>query len=132
MRRVQQAALPYAAAALGVAAITALIATVRPWNDPPNLAIAYVLLVLWLGARHGWPPAVAAALLAVPAYDRFFVPPYGTFWVSGPRELANPAVLLAAALLRGRPVTSLAAREAGALAEAQESGILYELATAAL
>src|SRR2546430_14481073 len=75
MRRVQQAALPYAAAALGVAAITALIATVRPWNDPPNLAIAYVLLVLWLGARHGWPPAVAAAALPVPGYDRVFLAP---------------------------------------------------------
>src|SRR2546430_14362472 len=113
MRRVQQAALPYAAAALGVAAITALIATVRPWNGPPNLAIGYVLLVLWLGARHGWPPAVAAALLAVLAYDWFFVPPYGTFWVSGPRELANLAVPLAAAPLGGPLGAPPAARGAG-------------------
>src|SRR5437016_638095 len=132
MRRFQPVGWPYAAAVLGVVGITASIAAVRPWLDLPNLAFAYLLLVLWLGARYGWPPAVAAALLAFTAYDWFFVPPFGTLWVSGPRELANLAVLVAAALLGGRLVASLAAREAGALAEAHESGILYELAIAAL
>src|SRR5262245_19004275 len=132
LRRIRPAALPYAAAVLGVAVISALIAAVRPWIDVPNLAVAYLLLVLWLGARHGWPPAVAAALLAFVAYDWFFVPPFGTLWISAPRELVNLVVLVAAALAGGRLVTSLAAREAGAVAEAHESGILYDLAIAAL
>jgi two-component system sensor histidine kinase KdpD len=132
LRRIPPAVLPYAAAVLGVAAISTLIAAVRPWIDVPNLAVAYLLLVLWLGARHGWPPAVAAALLAFLAYDWLFVPPFGTLWISAPRELVNLVVLVAAALAGGRLVTSLAAREAGAIAEAHESGILYDLAIAAL
>jgi two-component system sensor histidine kinase KdpD len=125
-------AAPYLAAVGGVAAITALIAVVRPWLDLPNLTAAYLLLVLWLGARYRWPPAVSAALLAFVAYDWFFVPPFGTLWISAPRELLNLVVLLVAALAGGRLVASLAAREAGAKIRAQESGILYELAIAAL
>ena len=131
-RRIRRAALPYVAALIGVAAITALIGLVRPWLDLPNLAAAYLLLVLWLGGRYGWPPAITAALLAFLAYDWFLVPPFGTLWISAPRELLNLVVLIVAALAGGRLAASLAAREAGAAAEAQESGILYELAIAAL
>jgi two-component system, OmpR family, sensor histidine kinase KdpD len=125
-------ALPYAAAVLGVAAITGAIGLVRPWVELPNLTVAYLLLVLLLGARYGWPSAVSAALLAFLAYDWFLVPPYGTLWISAPRELLNLIVLVLAALAGGRLAASLAAREAGAAAEAQESSILYELAIAAL
>ena len=132
LRRIWPAVAPYTAAMLGVAAITALIGLVRPWLDLPNLTVAYLLLVLWLGGRYGWPAAVAAAVLAFLAYDWFFVRPYGTLWISAPRELLNLVILLAAALAGGRLAASLAAREAGAAAEAQESGILYELATAAV
>ena len=132
MRRIWPAALPYVAALIGVAAITALIGSVRPWLDLPNLAVAYLLLVLWLGGRYGWPPALSAALLAFLAYDWFLVPPFGTLWISAPRELLNLVVLLLAAIVGGRLAATLAAREAGAAAEAQESGILYELAIAAL
>jgi two-component system sensor histidine kinase KdpD len=132
VRRTWPEAAPYLAAAGGVAVITAVIALVRPWLDLPNLTAAYLLLVLWLGARYGWPPAVSAALLAFVAYDWFFVPPYGTLWISAPRELLNLVVLLVAALAGGRLAASLAAREAGAKSRAQESGILYELAIAAL
>jgi two-component system sensor histidine kinase KdpD len=125
-------ALAYVEAVGGVAAITALIAGVRPWLDLPNLAVAYLLLVLWLGARHGWLPALLAAVLAFLAFDWFFVPPYGTLWISAPRELLNLVALLVAALAGVRLVASLSAREAGAVAEAQESGIVNELAITAL
>src|SRR6266446_4870428 len=111
MRKTLWHALPYIAALLGVAAITALIALVRPWLDLPNLTVAYLLLVLWLGARFGWPSAVAAALLAFVSYDWFFVPPFGTLLISAPRELLNLVVLLVAALAGGRLAASLAARE---------------------
>src|SRR5207302_5403683 len=66
------------------------------------------------------------------AYDWFFVAPFGTLFISAPRELLNLVILLVAALASGRLAASLAAREAGAQAVAQESGILYELAITAL
>lgn len=132
MTRPWRLALPYLAAAAGVAAVTALIWGVRTWLDIPNLAVAYLLLVLWLGARWGWPPAAAAALLAFAAYDWFLVPPYGTLYISAPRELLNLIVLLVAAVVGGRLAASLAASRAGAEASARESGVLNEVAIAAL
>jgi two-component system sensor histidine kinase KdpD len=132
MSRAWRLAVPYAFALAGTGAVTTLIAGVRPWIELPSLAAAYVLLVLWLGARYGWPPAVVAAGAAFVAYDWFLVPPYGTLYISAPRELVNLLVLIAAALLGGRLVAVLAARGAGAAASAEESGILYELAIAAL
>src|SRR3982074_415055 len=125
-------ALPYLAALAGVALITDVIWAVRPRPDIPNLAVAYLLLVLWVGARWGWPPAVAAAVLAFAAYDWFFVEPYGTLYISAPRELLNLVVLLMAAVVGGRLAASLAAGRAGAEASARESGVLNEVAVAAL
>jgi two-component system, OmpR family, sensor histidine kinase KdpD len=132
MRRWWSAAAPYAVTLAGVAAVTVLIGAVRPWLDAPNLAVAYLLLVLWLGARWGWPPAIVAAGLAFLAYDWFFVPPYGTLYVSAPRELLDLVVLLVAAMVGGRLSASLAAGRAGAEASARESGVLHEVALAAL
>jgi two-component system, OmpR family, sensor histidine kinase KdpD len=125
-------ALPYLVALAGVAGITALIWAVRPWLDIPNLAVAYLLLVLWVGARWGWAPAVAAAVVAFATYDWFLVPPYGTLYISAPRELLNLVVLLAAAVVGGRLVASLSAGRAGAEASARESSVLNEVAIAAL
>lgn len=125
-------ALPHAIGLLGVAAITGLIAAVRPWLDLPGLTVAYLLLVIWLGARFGWPVAVSTAVVAFAVYEWFFVPPYGTLWISAPRDVLNLAVLLVSALVASRLTATIAAQRAGAAASAEESGILYELAIAAL
>ncbi|HEY4025137.1 MAG TPA: ATP-binding protein [Candidatus Dormibacteraeota bacterium] len=132
MRALRSRALPYLAGAAGVVLVTGGIAVVRPVAVLPNLSAAYVLLVLWLSALWGWRPAVAAALLAFVAYDWFFVVPYGTLWISAPRDVLDLVLLLGAALLGARLVSTLAAQRQGAVAEAAESGILYEVAIAAL
>jgi two-component system sensor histidine kinase KdpD len=123
---------PYLAGLVGIGLVTALIATVRPFAVLPNLSAAYVLVVLFLSARWGWRPAVATALLAFVAYDFFFVAPLGTLWISAPRDVLDLAVLLAAALLGARLVSTLAHERRGAVAEAVESNILNEVAIAAL
>jgi two-component system sensor histidine kinase KdpD len=132
MGRALRLLAPYLLAVVGTAAVTGLIAALRPWIELPNLAVAYLLLVMGLGARYGWPPAVFGALLAFFAYNWFLVPPYYTLYISAPRDLVNLVVLVAAALIGGRLVAALAERSASAAASALESGILYELATAAL
>ena len=124
--------LPYLVGLVGVAAITAAIGAVKPWLDLPNLTAAYLLLVLWLGARFGWPAAVWSALLAFFVYEWFFVPPFGTIYISAAHDLWNLVVLLLAALAGGRLTATIAAQKAGAAARALESSTLYELAVAAL
>src|SRR6266487_1889715 len=132
MNRLRRRAGPYVAGLVGVGAITALIGAVRPWLDLPNMTAAYLLLVLWLAARRGWAVAVWTAVLAFLVYEWFFVPPYGTLWISATRDVLNLALLLLAALAGGRLTASIAEEKAGAAARAEESGILYELATTAL
>jgi two-component system sensor histidine kinase KdpD len=88
--------------------------------------------VLWLGARWGIGPAVAGSVAAFLLYDYFFVPPVGTFTVSGPKELLELVVLLAVALVTGQLAASLRRTQSSAEDLAAESRALYELATAAL
>ncbi|HYW25390.1 MAG TPA: ATP-binding protein [Terriglobales bacterium] len=125
-------AIPYLVGLAGVGLVTTVIAAVRPLAVLPNLSAAYLLLVLVLSARWGWRPAVASALLAFLAYDWFLVAPYGTLYISAPRDVLDLVLLLAAALLGARLVSTLARQRRGAQAEAIESGILTEVAVAAL
>ena len=124
--------VPYAAGAAGIAAITALIGVVRHWVELPTLTVAYVVLVIYLGARYGRAPALTAALLSFVVYEFFFVPPYGSLSISAPRDVVSLVVLLAAAALSEQIVTALVQRTTGAEARARESRSLYEVALATL
>lgn len=123
---------PYSIAIVGALLITGAIALVSSRTSVPGLSALYLLLVLWLGARWGIGPAVAASVAAFLLYDYFFVPPIGTFTVSGPREFLELVVLLAVALVTGQLAASLRRTHAAVEGLATESRALYELATAAL
>lgn len=125
-------ALPYLVGLAGVGVVTAVIAVVRTVGALPNLSAAYVLLVLFLSARWGWRPALATAVLAFLAYDWFLVQPYGTLYISAPHDVLDLVLLLAAALLGARLVSTLARQRRGAEAEAIQSGMLNEVAVSAL
>ncbi|MGH7776566.1 MAG: sensor histidine kinase [Candidatus Dormibacterales bacterium] len=131
-RAVLGAARPYAVGAAGAGLMTAAMAAVLARVSVPDLPLAYVLLVLWVGSRHGRAPALVTSLLSFAAYDYFLVPPVGTLSVAGPAQALELVLLLAAALVTGQLAASLerARREAeGAAAESTE---LYALATSAL
>ncbi|HEY8681143.1 MAG TPA: DUF4118 domain-containing protein [Candidatus Dormibacteraeota bacterium] len=123
---------PYGYALAGVVVITAVIGLVRSRYAVPDLTMVYLVLVLWLGARHGIFPAALAGVAAVLAYDFFFVPPPGTLAVRGPNELLGLVLLLAAALVTGQLAASLRQAAARSSATAEEATALYDLATAAL
>jgi len=125
-------ALPYGLAVGGSVVITAAIAEVQLFTSVAGLETVYLLLVLWLGARWGRWPAVAASACAFLLYDFFFVPPVGTFSVRGPSQLLELVVLLAVALVTGQLAASLRLSHAQSEATAAESRALYQLATAAL
>lgn len=123
---------PYSIAIVGALLITGAIALIASRTSVPGLSAFYLLLVLWLGARWGGGPAVAGSVAAFLLYDYFFVPPVGTFTVSGPRELLELVVLLAVALVTSQLAATLRQTQAAAESLATESRALYELATAAL
>ncbi len=123
---------PFAYAVAGSALITAAIGLVHLATSVTGLSALYLLLVLWLGATWGRWPAVTASVCAFLLYDFYFVPPVGTFSVSGPSELVELIVLLAVALVTGQLAASLRRARSASEALAVESRALYELATAAL
>ncbi len=122
----------YLAGAAGIALITSLIGIVRRWVDLPGLSVAYIVLVIYIGAWAGRAPALATALCSYVVYEFFFVPPYGSLLISAPRDVVNLVVLLAAAALSENLVGALVKRTVGAEARARESQSLYEVALAAL
>ena len=122
----------FAVALAGIALITALIGLVRPWLDVPSLAVAYVLLVLWVGSVWGRLRAVGTAIIAFLTYEFFFVPPYGTLLISAPKDVLNLLFLLAAAIIGGQLAASLLATRRAAEEAALTSAILYEVAITAL
>lgn len=123
---------PYALGLVGVAAITIAIGLTRRWAELPTLPVAYVLLVMYVGARSGRPAALTIAAVAFLVYEFFFVPPYGTPWISAPHDVVSLVVLLLAAAVGERLVAALVARTGRAEASARESAALYGAATAAL
>jgi two-component system, OmpR family, sensor histidine kinase KdpD len=130
--RLQAQLAPYGLAIGGAIAVTAAIELITSLASVAGLSAIYLLLVLWLGARWGRGPAVAGSIASFLLYDYFFVPPVGTFTVSGTAQLVELVVLLAVALVTSQLAASLRRARASAEALAKDSRALYELATAAL
>src|ERR1700730_9014833 len=124
---------PFAIGVVGVAAISGAIGAIRGLGSPvSSLSSAYLLLVLWMAARHAWWPALWTAVLSFLAYDFFFIPPYGALIPITTRDWEEAVLLLVFALAGGRFTASIASRMAEAAARARESGTLYDLAVTAL
>jgi two-component system sensor histidine kinase KdpD len=90
----------YAAAFISVA-----LATAVGWPfqhtlkfENTNVLMLYLLAVLWVASRYSRRAAALASLLAVAAFDFFFVPPYLTFTVQDERYimLTFPVMLITA------------------------------------
>ena len=89
----------YAWAAAAMAACTLAGLAMRPRFDLVNVAMVYVLGVVVVALRNTRGPAIAAAVLALAAFDFLFVPPQGTFTVDDVQYLLTFAILLAIALV---------------------------------
>ena len=83
-----------------------------------NLALYYLLIVVWLTVKVGSRAGFAGAVLSVLMFDVFLVPPYGSLTVHDPQHVLTFAMLLAVALATSRLVNSL--REHTALAQMRE------------
>ena len=82
-----------------VAACTAAGLAMAPRFDLVNIAMVYLLAVVFVAARYSRGAAVATSILAVAAFDFFFVPPQGTFTVEDIQYLLTFAIMLAVGLV---------------------------------
>ena len=96
----------YVKAVLVVAAATLVSWVLLGDSDKLNLAMVYLLGVVFVATRFGRGPSVLAVLLSVAVFDFFFIPPRLTFAVSDTQYLVSFGVMLVVGLL----VSTLAAR----------------------
>ena len=114
----------YLIAAVSVAAATVVFYPGRAHFAKGQWALLYLLLVVVVAGVSGVRPALAAAGLSFLAWNYFFLPPYGTFWVADPKDWLALVAFLMVGLLMGWQTGRLREREAQALAREQETALL--------
>ena len=114
MRR--ETAQGYAVAVLALAALTAAAWPLRHMFLPPNLVMLYLLIVALIARRYQRGPAIMASVLAVAAFDFFFIHPQLTLAVTDVQYLVTFAVMLLVGIfistLTGQLEAQVAARSA--------------------
>lgn len=95
----------------------------RPRFDLVNVAMVYLLAVVYVALRYSRGAAIVTAVLSVSAFDFLFVPPQGTFTVDDVQYLLTFAIMVAVALVISRLTEDIRrqAREQGALAVEAET-----------
>ncbi|MBP0628221.1 sensor histidine kinase KdpD [Cupriavidus sp. AcVe19-1a] len=118
----------YAWAVVWCACATALSALAFPWFDVVNIAMLFLAAVVGVALRHGRGPAALSSVLAVAAFDFFFVPPRLSFAVSDVQYLLTFLVMLSVGLVIGQLTAGLREQARLAVQREEDARTLYELA----
>lgn len=117
----------YLASAGLVSVATIASLPLRPFINPTNVVMLYLVAVMLAAVWLGRWPAIVASLLSVIAFDVIFVPPYYTFVVADAEYLLTFAGLLAVGLV----ISTLTARAQEQAKSARhreaQTAALYEL-----
>ena len=105
-----------------VAGASLLCELARPFLDPTNMVMAYLLIVVLAAIRFGQKPAILTAVFGVLAFDFFFVPPRLTLAVADTEYL----VTFAALLIVGIVISTLVAKARGQAEALREREVLTE------
>ncbi len=73
-------------AVIVIAAATAVLNVFGGHINPTTVALAFLLIVLFVAAAWGSKPAVLAALVGGISFNLFFLPPVGTFHIAEPEN----------------------------------------------
>ncbi|WP_366923370.1 DUF4118 domain-containing protein [Metallumcola ferriviriculae] len=88
----------YLATAILIISITLVNKLLDPYFDLANIALLYLLPVLFSAVNWGYGPSVMASLLGVLSFDVFFVPPHFSITVHDLRYLLSFAIFLLVAI----------------------------------
>ena len=88
----------YLDAGIALLIVTALGVFLRERIDITNIAMLYLVAIVWVSVRTGRGPAVAASVVGVALFDFTCVPPYYDFAVSDTEYIVTFAVMLVVAL----------------------------------
>ena len=98
--------LGYIVAVVVIAAATTVLKVFGVHINPTTVALAFLLIVLFVATAWGSKPAVMASILGVACFNYFFLPPLGTFAIADPHNW----IALLAFLITAVTVGQLSAR----------------------
>jgi two-component system sensor histidine kinase KdpD len=116
----------YLSAAVGTAVVTGLLKLFNEHVNTTTVALALLLVVLFVATWWGARPAVAASLLAVLCFNFFFLPPFGTLHIATSDNWIALIAFLVTAITVGQLSAQAKRRAEEADAGRREIERLYE------
>jgi K+-sensing histidine kinase KdpD len=101
MRRALQRAGEYLAAVLAIGAASGLLKVFQAHVNTTTVALAFLLIVLFIATRFGSHPAVVTSIVGVFCFNFFFLPPFGTLTIADPDNWIALAAFLITAVTAG-------------------------------
>ena len=92
----------YLVSVAGVAAATALLKFLGQPINPTTVALAFLLIVLFVATAWGSRPAILASVLAMLCFNFFFLPPIGTLTIADPDNWIALFAFLVTAVTAGQ------------------------------
>lgn len=89
----------YALVAASIAVCTVIGLAMRPRFDVVNIAMVYLVAVLFIALRYDYGPTAVTSILAVGSFDYLFIPPEGAFSVDDFQYLLTFSIMLAVGLV---------------------------------
>lgn len=127
-RITRRRAIDYAAAALVVAACTALSGLLHLWHlREANFVMIYLAGVALAAAKFGHGPALTAIALSAVSYNYFFVPPVFGFAKVEPQYVITLGVMVAIGLLISELTTRLQKELQESLRQERRTALLYRM-----
>jgi K+-sensing histidine kinase KdpD len=117
VKHFSQSWLGYLVSVVGVAAATALLKFLGQPINPTTVALAFLLIVLFVATAWGSRPAILASVLAMLCFNFFFLPPIGTLTIADPDNWIALFAFLITAVTAGE----LSARVKRRAEEAEDS-----------
>ena len=119
IRALQTRGLGYLAAAVGIAAVTVVCALLRSHINEMTVALAMLLMVLFVAVVWERWPGLVASVLGMLCLNFFFLPPLYTFTIADPKNWIALSAFFITALTAGQ--LSTWAKQRAAEAEASRS-----------
>jgi K+-sensing histidine kinase KdpD len=76
----------YGAAVLGIAILTGLLKLLGERINPTTVALAFLLIILFVARAFGSAPAIAASVVGIISFNVVFLPPFGTLAIRDPEN----------------------------------------------
>ena len=118
----------YASAVISIALATILLKSFGEHINPTTVALAFLLIILFVATAWGSRPAIVASLVGIVLFNFFFLPPFRTFAIGDPHNWIAFVAFMITAITVGQLSARVKRRaEEAEAAKAEVERLYYEL-----